>query len=205
MTGDSNDYFGKGLSGGKLIVAPPENAKYRAEENIIIGNVALYGATSGEAYINGIAGERFCVRNSGAYAVCEGTGDHGCEYMTGGRAVILGPTGKNFAAGMSGGIAYVLDENYDFYLRLNKELVTMTGVEEKHDIEELKTMIEKHVAATGSPKGTRILHDFANYLPYFKKIVPNDYSRMLQEISRFEEKGLPYEEAELEAFYSVQK
>ena len=106
---------------------------------------------------------------------------------------------------MSGGIAYVLDENYDFYLRLNKELVTMTGVEEKHDIEELKTMIEKHVAATGSPKGARILHDFANYLPYFKKIVPNDYSRMLQEISRFEEKGLPYEEAELEAFYSVQK
>ena len=114
-------------------MAPPENAKYRAEENIIIGNVALYGATSGEAYINGIAGERFCVRNSGACAVCEGTGDHGCEYMTGGRAVILGPTGKNFAAGMSGGIAYVLDENYDFYLRLNKELVTMTGVEEKRD------------------------------------------------------------------------
>lgn len=204
LTGDSNDYFGKGLSGGKLIVKPDENAAYKAEENIIIGNVALYGATSGEAYINGIAGERFCVRNSGAYAVCEGTGDHGCEYMTGGRAVILGPTGKNFAAGMSGGIAYVLDENYDFYLRLNKALVTMTGVEEKHDIEELRTMIEKHVAATGSAKGKRILHDFANYLPYFKKIVPNDYSRMLGEISRFEEKGLSRDEAELEAFYSVQ-
>ena len=204
LTGDSNDYFGKGLSGGKLIVKPDDNAAYKAEENIIIGNVALYGATSGEAYINGIAGERFCVRNSGAYAVCEGTGDHGCEYMTGGRAVILGPTGKNFAAGMSGGIAYVLDENYDFYLRLNKALVTMTGVEEKHDIEELRTMIEKHVAATGSPKGKRILHDFANYLPYFKKIVPNDYSRMLGEISRFEEKGLSRDEAELEAFYSVQ-
>ena len=204
LTGDSNDYFGKGLSGGKLIVKPDDNAAYKAEENIIIGNVALYGATSGEAYINGIAGERFCVRNSGAYAVCEGTGDHGCEYMTGGRAVILGPTGKNFAAGMSGGIAYVLDENYDFYLRLNKELVTMTGVEEKHDIEELRTMIEKHVAATGSAKGKRILHDFTNYLPYFKKIVPNDYSRMLGEISRFEEKGLSRDEAELEAFYSVQ-
>ncbi len=204
LTGDSNDYFGKGLSGGKLIVKPDDNAAYKAEENIIIGNVALYGATSGEAYINGIAGERFCVRNSGAYAVCEGTGDHGCEYMTGGRAVILGPTGKNFAAGMSGGIAYVLDENYDFYLRLNKALVTMTGVEEKHDIEELRSMIEKHVAATGSPKGKRILHDFANYLPYFKKIVPNDYSRMLGEISRFEEKGLSRDEAELEAFYSVQ-
>lgn len=205
LTGDSNDYFGKGLSGGKLIVKPDDNAAYKAEENIIIGNVALYGATSGEAYINGIAGERFCVRNSGAYAVCEGTGDHGCEYMTGGRAVILGPTGKNFAAGMSGGIAYVLDENYDFYLRLNKELVTMTGVEEKHDIEELRSMIENHVAATGSAKGKRILHDFANYLPYFKKIVPNDYSRMLGEISRFEEKGLSRDEAELEAFYSVQK
>ena len=204
LTGDSNDYFGKGLSGGKLIVKPDENAAYKAEENIIIGNVALYGATSGEAYINGIAGERFCVRNSGAYAVCEGTGDHGCEYMTGGRAVILGPTGKNFAAGMSGGIAYVLDENYDFYLRLNKSLVTMTAVEEKHDIEELRSMIEKHVAATGSPKGKRILHDFANYLPYFKKILPNDYSRMLGEISRFEEKGLSRDEAELEAFYSVQ-
>ncbi len=204
LTGDSNDYFGKGLSGGKLIVKPDGNAAYKAEENIIIGNVALYGATSGEAYINGIAGERFCVRNSGAYAVCEGTGDHGCEYMTGGRAVILGPTGKNFAAGMSGGIAYVLDENYDFYLRLNKELVTMTGVEEKHDIEELRTMIEKHVAATGSQKGKRILHDFVNFLPYFKKIVPNDYSRMLGEISRFEEKGLSRDEAELEAFYSVQ-
>ena len=205
LTGDSNDYFGKGLSGGKLIVKPDDNAAYKAEENIIIGNVALYGATSGEAYINGIAGERFCVRNSGAYAVCEGTGDHGCEYMTGGRAVILGPTGKNFAAGMSGGIAYVLDENYDFYLRLNKELVTMTGVEEKHDIEELRSMIEKHVAATGSAKGKRILHDFTNYLPYFKKIVPNDYSRMLGEISHFEEKGLSRDEAELEAFYSVQK
>lgn len=204
LTGDSNDYFGKGLSGGKLIVKPDENAAYKAEENIIIGNVALYGATSGEAYINGIAGERFCVRNSGAYAVCEGTGDHGCEYMTGGRAVILGPTGKNFAAGMSGGIAYVLDENHNFYLRLNKSLVTMTTVEEKHDIEELRSMIEKHVAATGSPKGKRILHDFTNYLPYFKKILPNDYSRMLGEISRFEEKGLSREEAELEAFYSVQ-
>ena len=137
--------------------------------------------------------------------MCEGTGDHGCEYMTGGRAVVLGPTGKNFAAGMSGGIAYVLDENFDFYLRLNKELVTMSGVEEKHDIEELRSMIEKHFAATGSPKARRILNDFSNYIPYFKKIVPNDYSRMLAEISRFEEKGLSREEAELEAFYSVQK
>ena len=204
LTGDSNDYFGKGLSGGKLIVAPDENAGYKAEDNIIIGNVALYGATAGEAYIAGIAGERFCVRNSGAVAVCEGTGDHGCEYMTGGKAVILGPTGKNFAAGMSGGIAYVLDESFDFYLRLNKELVTMTAVEEKHDIEELRTLIEKHVDATGSAKGKRILHDFKNYLPYFKKIVPNDYSRILTEISHFEEKGLSREAAELEAFYSIQ-
>lgn len=205
LEGDSNDYFGKGLSGGKLVVYPPAKRSYKAEENIIIGNVALYGATSGEAYINGLAGERFCVRNSGAYAVCEGTGDHGCEYMTGGRAVILGPTGKNFAAGMSGGIAYVLDENHDFYLRLNKEMVTMTEVSEKHDVEELRTMIEKHVAETNSPKGKMILDGFEKYLPLFKKIVPNDYSRMLQAISRFEEKGLSRREAELEAFYSVQK
>ena len=203
LEGDSNDYFGKGLSGGKLVVYPPKGSTFKAEENIIIGNVALYGATSGEAYINGIAGERFCVRNSGAYAVCEGTGDHGCEYMTGGRAVVLGPTGKNFAAGMSGGIAYVLDENHDFYLRLNKELVTMSGVTEKHDIEELRSMIERHVAETGSEKGKKILDDFTGYLPSFKKIMPNDYSRMLKAISRFEEKGLKRKEAELEAFYSM--
>ena len=125
LIGDSNDYFGKGLSGGKLTLAPPKNVKFKPHENIIVGNVALYGATSGKAFINGVAGERFCVRNSGALAVVEGVGDHGCEYMTGGRVVILGGTGKNFAAGMSGGIAYVLDEKSDFYTRVNKELVSL--------------------------------------------------------------------------------
>ena len=205
LTGDSNDYFGKGLSGGKLVVVPPEKRGFRAEENIIIGNVALYGATGGEAFVNGIAGERFCVRNSGAVAVVEGVGDHGCEYMTGGRVVVLGPTGKNFAAGMSGGIAFVLDEKHNFYLRLNKSLVTMSSVTEKHDIEELRGLIERHVAETGSEKGKRILADFESYLPAFKKIMPNDYARMLAAISRFEEKGLSRDEAELEAFYAVQK
>ena len=205
LEGDSNDYFGKGLSGGKLVLYPPKNSDFKAEENIIVGNVALYGATSGEAYINGVAGERFCVRNSGAYAVCEGVGDHGCEYMTGGRVVVLGPTGRNFAAGMSGGIAYVYDARHDFYLKLNKELVTMTDVTEKHDIEELRTMIEKHLEATDSPLAGRMLADFESFLPNFKKIMPNDYNKMLGEIGRFEEKGLSHDQAVLEAFYEMQK
>ena len=152
LTGDSNDYFGKGLSGGKLIVYPPQGVQFKAEDNIIIGNVALYGATSGKAFINGIAGERFCVRNSGATAVVEGTGDHGCEYMTGGCVVVLGPTGKNFAAGMSGGIAYVLDEDRSFYKRLNKELVSFEDVSNKYDVLELKGLIQEHVAYTNSEK-----------------------------------------------------
>ena len=205
LEGDSNDYFGKGLSGGKLIVYPPKESRFKAEDNIIIGNVALYGATSGEAYVNGIAGERFCVRNSGAYAVCEGVGDHGCEYMTGGRVVILGKTGRNFAAGMSGGLAYVYDEAHDLYLKLNKELVTMGKVTEKHDIEELHTMIEKHFAATGSLLAKRMLDNFDVYLPNFKKITPNDYNRMLGLIGKFEEKGLDAEQAVLEAFYASKK
>lgn len=204
LEGDSNDYFGKGLSGGKLVVYPDKESRFKAEENIIIGNVALYGATGGEAYINGIAGERFCVRNSGANAVVEGVGDHGCEYMTGGRVVVLGPTGRNFAAGMSGGIAYVLDEKHDFYLKLNKELVTMSDVSEKHDIEELRTLIEHHAQATGSPLAKKILSEFDKYLPSFKKIMPNDYNKMLVAIGKFEEKGLNHDQAELEAFYSVQ-
>ena len=203
LEGDSNDYFGKGLSGGKLVVKPPKESKFKAEENIIIGNVALYGATSGEAYINGIAGERFCVRNSGAFAVVEGVGDHGCEYMTGGRAVILGKTGKNFAAGMSGGIAYVLDEDHTLYLKLNKEMVSMTAVKEKHDIAELKTLIENHVRETGSQIGKKILNDYEGYLPKFKKIIPNDYSKMMKAIGKMEEKGMSREQAEIEAFYSI--
>ena len=205
LEGDANDYFGKGLSGGKLTVRPTAGSTFAPEENIIIGNVALYGATGGEAYINGIAGERFCVRNSGANAVAEGCGDHGCEYMTGGRVVILGTTGKNFAAGMSGGIAYVLDENHELYLRLNKQMVDMEAVTERHDGEELRTLIEHHVRETGSPLGKRVLDHFQEYLPKFKKIIPRDYKRMITTIGQMEEKGMSHEKATMEAFYAVRK
>lgn len=205
LVGDSNDYIGKGLSGGKIIVYPPAGTKFKADENIIVGNVAFYGATSGKAFINGIAGERFCVRNSGCTAVVEGVGDHGCEYMTGGRVVILGNTGKNFAAGMSGGIAYVLDENSDLYLKLNKELVSSAPVTDKYDVIELKSIIEEHVAATGSEKGKMVLDSFSEYLPKFKKIISYDYSKMLQLIAKMEEHGLGYEQAQIEAFYASRK
>ena len=178
LCGDSNDYLGKGLSGGKIVVYPPKDATFKAEENIIIGNVALYGATSGKAFINGVAGERFCVRNSGARAVVEGVGDHGCEYMTGGRVVVLGKTGKNFAAGMSGGIAYVLDENFDLYTRLNKELINFEELQKEKDIAELKGLLEEHVAATGSCKGKEILEHFEEYIPKFKKIIPREYEAL---------------------------
>ncbi|KAB1440560.1 glutamate synthase large subunit [Candidatus Galacturonibacter soehngenii] len=202
LTGDSNDYFGKGLSGGKLIVYPPRGIKFKPDENIIIGNVALYGATSGKAYINGVAGERFCVRNSGAHAVVEGVGDHGCEYMTGGRVVVLGKTGKNFAAGMSGGIAYVLDEDSDLYTKLNKAMVSIEEITSKYDVLELKDMIKEHVAYTNSEKGKLILDNFGTYLPKFKKIIPHDYNRMLMTIVQMEEKGLSSEQAQIEAFYA---
>jgi len=203
LEGDANDYFGKGLSGGKLVLYPPKEAKSRACDDIIVGNVVLYGATSGEAYLAGQAGERFCVRNSGATAVVEGVGDHGCEYMTGGKAVILGPTGKNFAAGMSGGVAYVLDEGRDLYLRLNKALVDMEQVTEKRDAEELRALIEAHVRATGSARGREILAEFGRYLPLFKKILPRDYGKMLSTIAQLEAKGMSREEAEIEAFYAM--
>ena len=205
LVGDSNDYFGKGLSGGKLIVYPPKGSKYRADENIIIGNVALYGATSGKAYINGVAGERFCVRNSGAAAVVEGVGDHGCEYMTGGRVVVLGKTGKNFAAGMSGGIAYVLDEENDLYRKVNKQMVSIDKLMNKYDVLELKEMVKDHVAYTNSAKGKEILENFSEYLPKFKKIIPHDYARMLKAIVQMEEKGLSSEQAQIEAFYANKK
>ena len=172
LIGDSNDYLGKGLSGGKIIVRPPENIRFKPEDNIIIGNVAFYGATSGEAYIAGVAGERFCVRNSGVSAVVEGVGEHGCEYMTGGRVVVLGKTGKNFAAGMSGGIAYVLDEDNHLYRNLNKEMISIEKVDNPYDKQELKNMLEKHVAATNSEKGRRVLENFETYVPKFKKIIP---------------------------------
>ena len=202
LVGDSNDYFGKGLSGGKLIVYPPAGVKFEKDDNIIIGNVALYGATSGKAFINGVAGERFCVRNSGATAVVEGVGDHGCEYMTGGRVVILGKTGKNFAAGMSGGIAYVLDEDNDLYMRTNKQMVFTEEVSNKYDVLELKEMIKEHVTLTNSEKGKEILDHFSEYLPKFKKVIPYDYNRMQMAIVQMEEKGLNAEQAQIEAFYA---
>jgi glutamate synthase (NADPH) large chain len=201
LEGDSNDYFGKGLSGGTLVVYPPRDAKFQADENIIIGNVALFGATSGKAFIAGVAGERFCVRNSGATVVVEGVGDHGCEYMTGGCAVILGKTSKNFAAGMSGGIAYVLDEESDLYTKLNKALVGFSKVTHPEDVAQLKELITEHVARTHSVRGQEILDQFDAYLPKFKKIVPHDYAKMLRSIRQFMDQGLPQEEAKIEAFY----
>jgi glutamate synthase (ferredoxin) len=179
VKGDANDYFGKGLSGAKLIIRPPEVSSFKPEENILIGNVAFYGAIKGEAFINGLAGERFCVRNSGAITVVEGIGDHGCEYMTGGRAVILGSTGRNFAAGMSGGVAYVLDETGDFIQnRCNPEMVDFDPLE-KEDIAFLRDRVEQHLALTGSPKAKRLLTDWDNTLKKFIKVIPVDYKKAL--------------------------
>lgn len=203
ITGDANDYLGKGLSGGKIVVKAPSNAGYDPHENIIVGNVAFYGATSGEAYIAGMAGERFCVRNSGAVAVVEGVGEHGCEYMTGGRAVILGSTGKNFAAGMSGGIAYVYDEDNKLYRNLNKGMVLMEKVENKTDREELKAIIEKHFEYTGSKKAESILANFDENLSKFKKIIPEDYKKLMGLTVMYEEQGMSREDAQIEAFYAA--
>ena len=205
LVGDGNDYFGKGLSGGKLIVYPPKGVTFKHEENIIIGNVALYGATSGKAFINGVAGERFAVRNSGAKAVVEGVGDHGCEYMTGGCVVVLGKTGKNFSAGMSGGVAYVLDLNSDLYKNINKQMVNIERVTSKFEINELKEMIEEHVAYTNSESGKEILDHFTDYLPKFKKIIPIDYEKMLSTIVQMEEQGMSSEQARIEAFYAIKE
>ena len=203
LSGDANDGFGKGLSGGKLVLVPDPKSRFDASLNIIVGNVALYGATGGKAFINGIAGERFCVRNSGAVAVAEGCGDHGLEYMTGGRAVNLGRTGKNFAAGMSGGIAYVLDQDHSLYRRINKDMVVLQELTEKYDIAELSDILTEYVAETGSELGRKILNDFEAYIPLFKKVVPLDYQRMLTAIGRYEEQGIPHDKAVLEAFREV--
>ena len=203
LTGDSNDYFGKGLSGGKLVVCPPNGTRFKSDENIIIGNVAFYGATSGKAFIGGVAGERFCVRNSGVRAVVEGVGDHGCEYMTGGCVVVLGQVGKNFAAGMSGGIAYVLDMDNRLYMKVNKDMVNIERVTDKYDVQELKSMIQEHVAYTNSEVGKKILDNFKDYLPKFKKIIPEDYERMMAAIMQMEEKGLSREKAKIEAFNKI--
>ncbi len=205
LKGDSNDHVGKGLSGGKIVVTPNKDARFKPCENIIIGNVALYGATSGKAYFEGIAGERFCVRNSGAIAIVEGCGDHGLEYMTGGKVVILGKVGKNFAAGMSGGIAYVLDSDHDLYKKLNKGLVSMIEVKDKYDKQELKELLVDYYKETGSIKAKNVLDNFDEVSKDFKKILPNDYAKMLANISYFEKQGLSYEKAEYEAFQLMKK
>jgi glutamate synthase (NADPH/NADH) large chain len=181
LEGDANDYVGKGLSGGKLTIYPPKVSTFKPEENIIIGNVCLYGATSGKAFFRGLAAERFCVRNSGAQAVIEGVGDHGCEYMTGGRAVILGPTGRNFAAGMSGGVAYVWDPNNEFAPNCNMEMVELEKVEDVGDIEELKVLIAEHAERTGSTVAAEVLASWSVTLGQFVKVMPTDYKRVLLE------------------------
>lgn len=197
LEGDSNDYIGKGLSGGKIIVYPPKASDFEPEKNILIGNVAFYGATQGEAYINGIAGERFCVRNSGINAVVEGVGDHGCEYMTGGRVVILGDTGRNFAAGMSGGIAYILDFD-EIYC--NKSMVLLEKDIKEDELKHVKEMIEKHVAYTDSPLGKKILADWSNYAKRFTRIIPKDYKKMMENIEKAHKAGLSGDEALMAAF-----
>ncbi|HQZ29113.1 MAG TPA: glutamate synthase-related protein, partial [Verrucomicrobiales bacterium] len=202
LEGDANDYVGKGLSGGKIIIYPPHGSKFKAEENIIAGNVAFYGATTGEAYINGIAGERFCVRNSGVKTVVEGVGDHACEYMTGGQVIVLGETGRNFAAGMSGGVAYVYDIDGQFENRLNREMVNLYRLIEciDSDIELVKAEIEKHVSLTKSARGQSILDHWDAELPKFFKIFPRDYERMLECFRKVEEQGLSGDEAAMAAF-----
>ena len=200
LEGDANDYIGKGLSGGRIVVFPPRGSTFVPEENVIIGNVAFYGATGGEAFIRGVAGERFCVRNSGATAVVEGVGDHGCEYMTGGRVVVLGKTGRNFAAGMSGGIAWVLDEGGGFEKVLNREMVSAERLSDAAEIAELRGIVEQHVRATGSARGQAILDAWKEFVPRFVRVVPNDYRRVLEAQARMRAKGLSPEEAEMAAF-----
>ena len=181
LEGDANDYVGKGLSGGKLTIYPPKVSTFAPEENILVGNVCLYGATGGKAFFRGRAAERFCVRNSGASAVIEGVGDHGCEYMTGGRAVILGPTGRNFAAGMSGGVAYIWDPENNFPANCNMEMVELEKVEDAEDIAELKGLIEEHAERTGSTVAAEVLENWSTTLGQFVKVMPTDYKRVLLE------------------------
>jgi len=200
LEGDANDYVGKGLSGGKIIVHPPGDSTFVPEENIIVGNVALYGATGGEAYICGMSGERFAVRNSGVTAVVESVGDHGCEYMTGGRVVILGPAGRNFAAGMSGGIAYILDEAGDFPTRCNMQMVALEKLEDSDEIEAVWKMIQRHQTYTKSARAAKILADWNKLVPKFVKVMPRDYKRVLDELKKVKESGLAGEEAVMAAF-----
>jgi glutamate synthase (ferredoxin) len=200
LEGDANDYCGKGLSGGKIIVYPPKDSTFVAEENIIIGNVALYGATAGEMFVRGMAGERFGVRNSGVSAVVEAVGDHGCEYMTGGRVIILGKTGRNFAAGMSGGVAYVLDEAGDFPTRCNKELVGLEKLEDTDEIEEVWKLIQRHQAYTKSARAAKVLADWKKLVPKFVKVLPKDYARVLQSMKKAQSQGLTGDQAIMAAF-----
>jgi glutamate synthase (ferredoxin) len=200
LEGDANDYFGKGLSGGKLIVYPPRGSTFVPEENIVVGNVALYGATSGEIFVRGMAGERFGVRNSGVNAVVEAVGDHGCEYMTGGRVVVLGRTGRNFAAGMSGGIAYVLDEAGDFASRCNMELVGLGKLTDADEIEEVWKLVQRHRTYTKSERAAKILGDWKNYVPKFVKVLPKDYARVLEELKKVQSQGMSGDDAIMAAF-----
>jgi glutamate synthase (ferredoxin) len=200
LEGDANDYIGKGLSGGKVIVYPPEGSTFVPSENVIVGNVAFYGATAGEAYVRGMAGERFCVRNSGLRAVVQAVGDHGCEYMTGGRVVVLGPTGRNFAAGMSGGIAYVLDESGDFPRNCNQEMARLFPLEAPEEIEEVRALVRKHAEYTSSERSWQVLAQWERMLPRFVKVYPNDYRRVIETQKRFKESGLSAEEAVMAAF-----
>jgi len=199
LEGDANDYFGKGLSGGKIILYPPEGSTFTPEENIIVGNVAFYGATNGEAYIRGMAGERFCVRNSGVRAVIEGVGDHACEYMTGGRVVVIGKTGRNFAAGMSGGIAYVLDEDGTMKNRCNFETVALERLDER-DLQEVEEMLKRHAVYTRSARAWQLLALWQETAANFVKVMPRDYRRVLEELQRAEAKGLVGDEALMAAF-----
>jgi glutamate synthase (ferredoxin) len=205
LEGDANDYFGKGLSGGKIAVFPSPKATFASEKNMIVGNVALYGATGGEVFVRGMAGERFAVRNSGVDTVVEAVGDHGCEYMTGGRVVVLGPTGRNFAAGMSGGIAYLLDENGSdesggAISRINTQMVEVGRVDDPKEAEELRALIQKHVAATGSKHAENILAAWPTKLPHFLRVIPKDYKRVLACLKRAHDQGLSGDEAIMAAF-----
>jgi glutamate synthase (ferredoxin) len=200
LEGDANDYLGKGLSGGKIVVYPSVGSTFVPEENIIVGNVAFYGATSGEAYIYGIAGERFCVRNSGVNAVVEAVGDHGCEYMTGGKVVVLGLTGRNFAAGMSGGVAYILDEQGDFATRCNTSMVGLEKLEDSEEIDALYQMIQNHADYTGSQKASKVLASWQEIVPKFVKVMPRDYKRVIQALKNALASGLSGDEALTAAF-----
>jgi glutamate synthase (ferredoxin) len=200
LEGDANDYLGKGLCGGRIIVYPPEGSTFVAEENIVVGNVALYGATGGEAFIRGMAGERFCVRNSGVNAVVEAVGDHGCEYMTGGRVIVIGPTGRNFAAGMSGGIAYVLDERGDFATRCNLAMVSLGKLTNPEEIEFVRQMLARHGDYTKSTRAWKLLAEWDQSVPKFVRVMPKDYQRVLDAVQRAKQSGLSGDEAINAAF-----